>query len=184
MAETGIEAQELHNITQDQINKETGTLTVIGTKLHNNGTYKLNEKLANDLRKYLATHQNNQPFPESRKLGEAWVNKRANRAKELNKPELLKIPMKNLRNYAGAIYYTTMGKDPIATKNFMRHKRLEQTMDYLRGLTEFTAKSQKIGKIVNTAEEAMQLILEGFKEEAVFNQGTPNEKHILTKINI
>ena len=92
--------------------------------------------------------------------------------------------MKNLRNYAGAIYYTTMGKDSIATKNFMRHKRLEQTMDYLRGLTEFTAKAKKISKVASTVEEICELLDQGFKEETIVAQGTPNEKHILTKINI
>ena len=57
-------------------------------------------------------------------------------------------------------------------------------MDYLRGIKEFTSHAQKIGKLVTTAEEAMKLILQGFTEEAIYNQGTPQEKHILTKINI
>jgi hypothetical protein len=43
---------------------------------------------------------------------------------------------------------------------------------------------EKIGKVATTAEEAMELILQGFKEESVFAQGTPNENHILTKVNI
>ena len=184
MAETATEAQELNDITISQINKEQGTISIQGTKQHLNGTYKLSEPLAECLRKYLATHQTNQPFPKARLMGDVWLRARNKRAKELNKPELKKILMKSIRNYAGAVYYTTMGKDPIATKNFMRHKRLEQTMDYLRGLTEFTAHAKKIGKIVNTAEEALELILQGFKEESIFNQGTPQEKHILTKINI
>ena len=90
--------------------------------------------------------------------------------------------MKSLRNYAGAVFYLTMGKDPIATKNFMRHKRLEQTMDYLRGIQEFSANAKKVSKLTSTPEETMELINQGFKEETVFYQGTPNEKHILSKI--
>ncbi|HMK94069.1 MAG TPA: hypothetical protein VK536_01585, partial [Candidatus Limnocylindrales bacterium] len=124
------------------------------------------------------------PFPTAKTMSNAWRAAREQAAKKLNQPELKNIPLKNLRNYAGAVYYYTYGKDPIATKEFMRHKRLEQTMDYLRGIKEFTTHTNKIGKIVNTAEEAMQLILDGFKEETIFNQGTPQEKHILTKINI
>jgi hypothetical protein len=41
--------------------------------------------------------------------------------------------MKNLRNYAGAIFYKTTGKhDPIATMRFMRHKRIDTTLHYLQ----------------------------------------------------
>jgi hypothetical protein len=182
MAKTGIEAMELHKTPQSQIDKTNGKISVVGTKEHDNGTYQLEEPLADALRKYLAIHTEEYPFPATRKISGAW--KRARNRLAENNPELKKIPMKNLRNYAGAIYYTTMGKDPIATKNFMRHKRLEQTMAYLRGLTEFTAKTKKIGKLVNTAEEALELVLQGFTEEQVWHAGTPQEKHLLTKINI
>lgn len=184
MTETGIEAEELHITKRSQISETTGQISVIGTKRHLNGTYTLNQKLAQQLRLYLAKYTEEQPFPQPRNIGNAWRTARDKRAKEEKDPELKKIPMKNLRNYAGAVYYLTFGKDPIATKEFMRHIRLEQTMDYLRGLKGFQAKLQKIGKITTTAEEAMELILQGFKEESVFNQGTPQEKHILTKINI
>jgi hypothetical protein len=40
---------------------------------------------------------------------------------------------------------------------------------------------KKVRRIATNAEEAMDLILQGFKEEAVYYQGTPNEKHILKK---
>jgi len=130
----------------------------------------------------LARHDKEYPFPTARQLGNEWTRIKKRRARELNKPELLKINMKSLRNYAGAVFYLTMGKDPIATKNFMRHKRLEQTMDYLRGIQEFSANAKKVSKLTSTPEETMELINQGFKEETVFYQGTPNEKHILSKI--
>ncbi len=182
MQETAIEEQELRNITQKMIDNQQGTISVSGTKQHDNGIYKLSNEVAENLRFYLAEHQEENPFPQARKLGEEWARIKKRRAKELNKPELLKIQLKNLRNYAGAVFYLTMGKDPIATKNFMRHKRLEQTMHYLKGILTFSAKADRISKIVSTPEEAVELINQGFKEEAVFAEGTPQEKHIYSKI--
>jgi hypothetical protein len=184
MSNFEIEAEELHTTPQSQINIQTGTISIVGTKRHNNGVYILNEEQRETLIKYLATHTKEYPFPSPRTLSSVWRRNRNRVAKTLNKPDLKKIPMKNLRNYAGAIFYTTYGKDPIATKEFMRHKRLEQTMSYLRGIKTFTTKAKRIGKLVTTAEEALELTLQGFTEEAVYGQGTPNEKHVLTKLNI
>ena len=184
MAEIAVEGEELSLTSQEMMDKQTGTISIRGTKGHDNGTYTLSEPLAESLRLYLAEHTEEYPFPIARQLGDAFRWTRNRRAKELNKPELRKIPLKNLRNYAGAIYYLTMGKDPIQTKNFMRHKRLEQTMNYLRGLKTITAKAKIISKLTSTPEETMELLTQGFKEETVFYRGTPNEKHILTKTNI
>jgi integrase len=169
MAETAVEGEELHKTTTDMINTQTGTISILGTKGHDNGTYKLSEKLAENLRHYLAKYQKEHPFPTARQLGDAWRFYRNRRARELNKPELKKIQLKNLRNYAGAIFYLTKGKDPIQTKHFMRHKLLQTTMDYLRGLTEFTAKAEYITKAVklgqpDTIDQISELSNQGFKK--------------------
>lgn len=200
MTETAAEGQELHNIHIDEINQNSPhtTLKVMGVKQHDNGTYTLSEETSNILREMIRFRVNNRtkhhlltemdkdptiyPFPTPKTMGEAWRSARKRAAKRLCKPHLDTIELKSLRNFAGAIFYTTMGKDPIATKAFMRHKKLEQTMHYLQQLNSFTTNNTKIGKLVSTAEEAMELILQGFTEEAVYNQGTASEKHILTKI--
>ena len=168
-AETAVEGEELHKTSRKQIDEKEGTISIIGVKDHDNGTYKLSEKLAEALRLYLAKHPQEHPFPISRALGDAFRFYRNRRAKELNKPELLKIPLKNLRNYAGAIFYLTKGKDPIQTMHFMRHKKLETTMDYLRGLTEFAAKARYITKTVKlgtptTIEQITELSNSGFEK--------------------
>ena len=182
MAETAIEGEELHNIRRNQIDTQTGILSVVGTKRHNNGTYTLKPELAEALRLYLAKNNREKPFPPARVLGEAWRRYRKTKARDTGNQELLKIQLKSLRNYAGAIYYLTMGKDPLATRDFMRHKKLSQTDDYLRGIKQFQINTQKIGKLATTPEEIMELLLQGFKEESIVAQGTPQEKHILTKM--
>lgn len=194
MTETAIESDELHKIPRSQIDIERGIISVVGNKQHSNGTYTLTPETRNMLKIYLdqpakktnierTYHKSDYPFPTRKSQGIAWIKAREKTANKLQNKDLLKIPLKNLRNYAGAVYYFSYGKDAIQTQQFMRHKNLQQTSNYLRGITGFTLKLTKIGKIVNTAEEAMDLILQGFKEEAVYHSGTPNEKHVLTKIN-
>jgi hypothetical protein len=200
MKETAIEPAELHNIpiTEIDTSKPNAVINVIGTKEHDNGTYYLSTGTSDMLREYLKfrkekKHNHNliqpiqkdpsvYPFPTQNSLNTSWVRARKQAAKKTYNPELENIELKDLRNFAGAIHYLTMGRCTLETKKFMRHKKLEQTENYLKGIKDFSLTLNKIGKCVTTAEEAMELILNGFKEEAVFHQGTPNEKHILTKM--
>jgi integrase len=211
MIETAVEPAELHNTNTTQIDtsKPNAVFDVIGTKEHDNNVYYLSTGTSDNLRAYLKFrrekhHKHNliqpmqkdpslYPFPTQDSLNDSWVKARRQAIKkklcktkleeaDLKESELEKIELKDLRNYAGALHYLTMGKDPLETKKFMRHKQLQQTENYLRGIKDFALTSKKIGKTVSTPEEAMELILTGFTEEAVFYQGTPNEKHILTKL--
>jgi integrase len=200
MKETAIEATELHNtdLTMIDTSKPNAVLTVNGVKQHNNGIYYLSTGTSDMLRQLIKwrkdkkhkhnliapMHKNPEeyPFPTQNCLNDSWVRARRQASKKLAKPELENIELKDLRNFAGAVHYLTMGRDILETKKFMRHKKLEQTENYLKGIKDFALTSNKIGRTVSTPEEAMELILQGFKEEAVFYQGTPNKKHILTKL--
>jgi integrase len=169
MAETAVEPKELHRTTRKMIDLENGVISIIGGKGHANGTYKLSEKLAENLRLYLAKYQDEHPFPPARSLGNQWRYFRNKVAKNTNRKDLKNIQMKNLRNYAGAIFYITKGKDPIQTMFFMRHKKLETTMAYLRGLKAFTIKTKYVTKTVKlgtptTIDEITQLSNQGFEK--------------------
>jgi len=135
MAETAAEGEELRQTPREQIDLDQGIISLTGTKGHNNGIYRLKTRTADLLRKYLAktTSQTKYPFPKPKALGETWRRARTEAANKFAEPELAKIPLKNLRNYAGAIFYKTTGrKDPIATMRFMRHKRIDTTLHYLQ----------------------------------------------------
>ena len=136
MAETATEPEELRQTPKNQIDLTQGIITINGTKGHNNGLYRLKTKTADLLRNYMtkATTQTTYPFPKPKALGEAWRRARTEATAKFSEPDLAKIPLKNLRNYAGAIFYKTHGKDPISTMRFMRHKRMETTMFYLRNI--------------------------------------------------
>jgi integrase len=141
LAETGAEQIELHRTPITRINKEKGEISINGVKQHANGVYKLKEQTANMLRTYLSQHPNEEyPFPLPKYMRQAWITARKHASVSLCKPELNTIPLKNLRNYAGAqvwLHGYNAGfppKDAIAVMRFMRHKRLEQTLHYIRSI--------------------------------------------------
>jgi integrase len=132
------------------IDTEQGTISIIGCKGHTNGVYKLKSSTAEMLRIYIAKNQDTYPFPTGRAIGQAWIYFRKRASEKLCEPELLKIQLKNLRNYSGAVFYNTKGKDPIATQRHMRHKRLDTTQHYLQGIIttdndEWTHKTVQLG---------------------------------------
>jgi integrase len=161
LAETGAEGKELEKTSRSQINAEEGIINITGCKGHGSGSYKLKTQTADMLRIYLHKHQEEYPFPKSNVMGQVWRDTRERTAKKLCKPELNNIPLKSLRNYSGAQNYYKF-TDAIRTMRHLRHKKLETTMHYIRGITiggdeEYTCKTAK------TVEEATQLIENGFQ---------------------
>jgi integrase len=151
LAEIAAEGEELHKTHRSKINTETGEITIIGTKGHGSGTYKLKTRTAEMLREYIRNNPQEYPFPRPKIMSQIWQEVRNRVAENLNQPELRYIPMKNLRNYAGAIFYKTHERCAISTMRFMRHKKLETTMHYLRAInldepTEYDTRAIKLGE--------------------------------------
>ncbi len=161
LAETGAEGAELETTGQKEIDKEQGIIIIKGHKGHGTASYKLRQQTAEMLRIYLHKHPEQYPFPQAKIMGQVWMETRKRAAAKLCQPQLREIPLKSLRNYSGAkLYYAT--HDPIAVMRHLRHKKLETTMHYLRGIVtdgeeEFTCKA------ACNAKEAMQLIEIGFQ---------------------
>jgi hypothetical protein len=112
------------------------------------------------LRIYLHKNPQEHPFPRSVIMGQVWRDTRERAAKKLCKPELNNIPLKNLRNYSGAQLYYKL-QDPIAVMRHLRHKKLETTMHYIRGIStggeeEYTCKT------ASNIKEATELLERGF----------------------
>jgi integrase len=167
LAETATEGKELEQTSRREIDAEQGIIVIKGTKGHDTGKYKLKEQTANMLRFYLADNRQEYPFPRSEIIGQVWRETRERASIKHAQPQLREIPLKNLRNYAGAIFYNTKGKDPIATQRFMRHKKLETTQHYLKAIVtnsendEWITKAVKLGT-PTTIQEIIELSNEGF----------------------
>jgi integrase len=161
MAETGAEEEEIHKTHKNQIDTEQGIISIRGTKGHASAQYKLKPQTAEMLR--LCIHRNPQEylFPPSGNMGDAWRNARRKAMKTLCKPELDKIELKSLRNYSGAMLYYRL-QDPIAVMRHLRHKKLETTMHYIRGIT-ITGEEEYTCKAAHDIKEATALIEAGFQ---------------------
>jgi integrase len=168
LAEIGCSQAELHRTPQNQINREEGKISINGTKQHNNGIYKLKQQTADMLRNYPSVHTVEYPFPTPKYMREAWTRARKRAVTKLCKPELNNIPLKNLRNYAGAQFYLGRGNhDPIATMRFMRHKRLGQTLHYIQSISldepeEYTTQAIQLGQ-PDTIKRIKELSNAGFQ---------------------
>jgi site-specific recombinase XerD len=167
LTETGLEGHELEKTSRKSIDTEQGIINAQGCKGHASGTYKLKQQTAEMLRIYIHKYTNDYPFPPSKIMGETWRKTRNKLAEKLSQPDLKKIPLKNLRNYSGAqLYYKT--QDPIAVMRHLRHKKLETTMHYIRGITtggeeEYTTKAIQTGT-TTTLKEIIEIANEGYQK--------------------
>jgi hypothetical protein len=94
-------------------------------------------------------------------MGDVWRETRRRAMTKMCKPELDRIQLKSLRNYSGAQYYYKT-QDPIGVMRHLRHKRLETTMHYLRGITT-DGEQEWTCKTATNVKEATDLIEHGFQ---------------------
>lgn len=135
MTKTAVEPEELHRTHRNQFDPAQNVITIKGLKGHSSQVYPLIENVALMLKAYLAKYTEEYPFPSAKSMSEMWQRARTKAAANHNDPTLLKIPLKNLRNYSGAQHYLNMERpDPIDTMRHFRHKRMETTMHYLRNM--------------------------------------------------
>jgi integrase len=165
LAEIGCEPEELHRVAQKDIDAEKGLISITGTKGHASGNYKLKPRTAEMLRRYLVTHTKEHPFTAGHNQSQAWNKYRKRASEKLCKPELLKIELRNLRNYSGERFYKSLPiRDPIAVMRHLRHKKLETTMHYIRAIIlDYEEDDQWISRTSKTIEEDAKLIENGFQ---------------------
>jgi integrase len=162
LAEIGCAPHELENVTRNDIDTEQGIISIRGVKGHASGNYKLKKQTAEMLRVYLHHYQQEHAFSSSKEMSNIWRDTRLRTSKKLCKPELDKIPLKNLRNYSGAqLYLNSPVRDPIAVMRHLRHKKLETTMHYIRAIV-LDAEEEYTCRTATTKEEAAALIEAGF----------------------
>jgi hypothetical protein len=102
---------------------------------YENTLYTTSQVLRNLARHTDLMNPQDYPFPKPKIMADAWRDTRDRLADKLKQPDLKKIPMKNLRNYSGARLYLSLPvRDPIAVMRHLRHKKLETTMHYIRGI--------------------------------------------------
>jgi integrase len=163
-AEIGCCPEELHQVTRRDINLEKGEISITGVKGHASKNYRLKPQTKDLLARYLAKHQAEQPFPKAHTQSQMWYQFREKASQRLNKPQLLNIALRNLRNYSGERFYKNLPiRDPIALMQHFRHKKLETTMHYVRAIIlDYEEDDQWICRTSTTIEEDAKLIENGF----------------------
>jgi site-specific recombinase XerC len=112
------------------------------------------------LKRYLADNQDNQSFPSSIQMYEAWRMARNNLASNLGNPQLRTIKLYDLSHYFGTHFYRK-ARDILATKEALDHSRIETTLVYTK-LICFN-EGEFICKVAENVKEASALIEEGFE---------------------
>ncbi len=163
LLESGFEGQELRNCTRNDIDAEQGIISIAGTKGHAGRKHQFKEATVEMLRQYLGSHKDLQghPFHSPCIMGDSWRTARRLAAAKTGNQELLKIPLKGLRNLSGIIVYQKT-KNPWLVMLHMGHKRLDTTQHYLRAMTQQLADVEWTCKIANTQEQRIKLIEEGY----------------------
>ncbi len=159
--ETGLEEQELRNITQKDIDIEKGIINAQGCKGHKSRSFKLKPETAEMLRHYLNKYTDNQPFPETHYMSEIWMRTRNELADKLQQPELKKIPLRNLRHKFATLTYDKT-KDMFFTMQQMGHTKYETTLFYAQ-LIHFDSEEEYTCKVAQNIKEAQKLIEQGFE---------------------
>ena len=163
-SEIGCSPEELYQVTQKDINKETGAISITGVKGHASANYKLKQQTKELLARYLTKHPQEHPFPKAHTQSQMWQQFRARASQKLNRPDLLKIELRNLRNYSGERYYKSLPvRDPILVMRHLRHKKLETTMHYIRAIVpDYEEDEEWISLITRTADEECKAIEKGY----------------------
>jgi integrase len=161
LKETGVEAHELATVNRRDIDQERGIMNVIGCKGHNSRSFKLKQQTTQMLRNYLAKYTKENPFPNSKAMGDIWRRTRNTLAKKLNQPDLHTVPMRNLRHHFATHTYDQT-KDILLVKQLLGHKKLETTMFYTQLIT-FDQDDEYTVKTARDIKEATDLLEHGFQ---------------------
>jgi integrase len=161
LEQTGLEGQELATMQRKYIDAEQGIISCEGCKNHNGRQVKLKTATAELLRQYLHKYTAEKPFPTSRSMSEMWQRARKHVAQKLNQPELLKIPLRNLRHHHACEYYRQTNNILMVMQR-LGHKKIETTMLYTQ-LIALEEDGQYDVQGAYTKDQAKKLIEAGFE---------------------
>jgi integrase len=161
LEQTGLEGQELATMQRKYIDEERGIISCEGCKNHNDRAIKLSTKTAELLREYLHEYNYEEPFPSSKSMSLMWQRARKRVAEKLNEPQLMKIPLRNLRHHHATSYFAKCN-NIIMVMQRLGHKKIETTMLYTQ-LVALAEDDEYTCQAVNNANDAKKLIEAGYE---------------------
>ena len=174
MAEIGACPEEMHLVTQKDIDKERGTIAITGVKKHGSKSYTLKKHTATMLNDYLGRHTKEHPFPQAHVMSQMFLQYKKRASEKLCKPDIMKIELRNLRNFAGEQFYKSLPiRDPWAVMHHFRHKKIETTQHYLQAMDcTFEEDDEWISLVTHGVEEECKAIEKGYQLVRSVNETT------------
>ncbi len=164
LKETGLRPIELHRTTLKNIDLEKGTINAKACKRGNPRILKLTDNTLALLKTYITETTSKQLFPSSGDQCRAWTKGRKRTAKKLNRPELTKYRLYDLRHYFATMLYAKT-KDILLVKQQLGHKRIEHTLIYTHLINfandEYISRTVQLGT-PTTLKEICELAEAGF----------------------
>ena len=160
LRDTGMAPSELRNTRMRDIDLDRGVISAPGMKGHLPRSLKLKPSTLALLKRYMAGHSEEYPFPTRKAMSDAWMNYRKKAARNFQDPTLNTIRLYDLRHYFGTMLYHKT-KDILYVKQQMGHSRIQTTLIYAQ-LISF-GEDEWIVKVASSVKESTELISQGFE---------------------
>ncbi|MCW4029451.1 MAG: site-specific integrase [Candidatus Bathyarchaeota archaeon] len=164
LKETGLRPIELHRTSLKNIDLEKGTINAKSCKRGNARILKITDSTLAMLRTYITENKSKNLFPKPHDQCKIWTLGRNRTAKKLNRPELIKYRLYDLRHhFATMLYHKT--KDILLVKQQLGHKKIEHTLIYTHLFNfktdEYISRTVQLGT-PTTLKEICELAEAGF----------------------
>jgi len=152
---------EAHRLKWTDIDFEAGTVRVTPEKGSRPRIFKLSNKLLSMLNALKSKSNSERIFSKNlRTQRRLFAKQRANLARKLQNPRLLRIHFHTFRHWKATMEYAKT-KDILHVMNILGHKRIQNTLIYTQ-LVDFK-NDEYASKVAKNAEEACDLIEAGFE---------------------
>ena len=154
-------AGEAHKLKWTDIDFKAGTVRVTPEKGSRPRIFKLSNKLLSMLNALKSKSSSERIFSKNlRTQRRLFAKQRANLARKLQNPRLLRIHFHTFRHWKATMEYAKT-KDILHVMNILGHKRIQNTLIYTQ-LVDFK-NDEYVSKVAKNAKEACELIEAGFE---------------------
>jgi integrase len=164
LRDTGIRPVEISNLILNDIDLDSGILSICSAKHGNPRNVKVKASTLAMLKVYVQNHNfgmNEELFPDSAVISNTFCRLRTSIARKLQNNRIRKIRLYDFRHYyATTLYFET--KDLLLTKEMLGHRNIQNTLVYTH-LVRLDSDEKYYSATAKTVEEASKLIEQGFE---------------------